>query len=941
MKPLCVAVAVFLIVLYLLPLPIQAQKGPTMPGMAEVYRNFQTPPPGYSIVPLIRLNDKFDPNQLGWQFEQLKKLGIHAAFIYPEALPYPFFEWRDAGMPYKYPSDEYFDVARQFAQKAKSAGVDLWVYDEVDWPSGSAGGEVVKNPQYRSKSVRASVSEYSGPKNIQVPIKTDDELIAVEAYQWNGHTVNVKSIRNLSSFISGNLLKWDVPEGKWQIAVYSLEANPGLYGHADADLMNADAMGEFIRQTHERYHEIEKTTGVRVHGTFTDEPHMAAYRNYIGNGQELTYLPWSIGLEKEFRDSKGYDFKDYLPLLYHEGGPETAKIRCDFWEVVAGMFEKNYFRQIAEFDHKAGWVSTGHLNGEEDFWWHLIFDGGNEFANQRQFDYPGLDWILPFDYTPDRGIGWLDPFAGKFVSSVAHVYAKPRVMEETFAGSGWGINFEQMHRMVNWAYMLGVNMLVPISYKYSLRGGDRSTSYPPGVSYQQPWWSDARPFSDYVSRLSYLLSQGQYQARIAFLLPVPDIWANSTDREYLEELNSKVHWATKSLLRHHYDFDFVDDDSLRAASLQNGQIVIGKNCYEALIVPPIRVASAKTLKTIAQFAQSGGKVIALDRLPSGSMERGDPDPQIASLVKTIFPGAPGVRTSAASVVTLDESAETLTNALHDLVIRPMVLHGRAEGVYAQHRQIGSGHVFFLINSTDEDREFDAEFKAPGSPELWNPETGARTSIPGTKNQDGKTMVHLLLRPYEGTVVAFNTDLGSAPPHRWWNQPVSSLDITGTWSFYAEPTMTDPHVAWNFVLPEGWKLQNQNASGVHEISLGNWSERGLRFFSGKGRYEKTFVFPEISSNQEYVLDLGRVGIAASVWLNGELVGSRLWKPYAFDVTAFLRPGSNHLQVSVVNTLANYYSQFDQLKDAPLYRGGNQPWMLPSGLIGPVEIRGYGK
>jgi hypothetical protein len=912
-------------------------------GMTEVYRNFQTPPPGYSMVPLFRLNDKVDRNELSWQFQELKSQGVGGAFILPESMPYPFFPWKDAGMPYKYLSPEYFQVAREFAEEAKRAGVDLWVYDEVDWPSGVAGGEVVANPAYQSKVIKEAVSDYDGPQTIHLDVKPDAGLVAVEAYRWDGKRVEPGSIQDLTHQVSGNRLEWSVPEGKWQIAVYSLDPNPGLYGHADADLLNADAMKEFIHLTHAQYEEqVEKPTGVRINGTFTDEPHLAAFRNYIGNLPGVVYLPWSAELEKTFQESKGYDFKAYLPLLYLDGGPETAKVRCDFWEVVSTMFEKNYFGQIAQFDHRAGWISTGHLNGEEDFWWHLVFDGGNEFANQRQLDYPGLDWILPFDYTPDYGIGWLDPFAGKFVSSAAHVYSKRRVMEETFAAAGWGISFEQMHRMVNWAYVLGVNMLVPITYKYSLRGADRATSYPPGISYQQPWWSEMRPFSDYVSRLSYLLSQGQYKSQIAFLLPVPDVWANSQDREHVEDLNLKVHWATNGLLRHGYDFDFIDDDSLRGALLQNGKILIGGNRYEALILPPVRVVSAKTMDKVAEFSRGGGKVIALDRLPTGSMEKGDPDPAVEATLKGIFPDSLSRRSSAVKLVSLDQSAETLIEALNHVLTRPMALQGSADGIYSLHRAVGSSDIFFLINSTEEEREFDAVFKLRGSPELWDPETGARSSIPGLEARNGERKAHLLLRPYEGLFIVFNSGLAPAAPRRWWNQPDSALNLTGTWDFKLEPTMTDPHLAWNFSpLSEGWKLKGGDYSGIHEMTLGNWMNRGLPYYSGKATYEKAFDFGPLKSDQRYLLDLGKVGIAARVWLNGKLVGSRLWKPYTFDITDFLQAGQNMLQVSVVNTLANYYAQFDQLKDAPLYMGGNQPWMLPSGLMGPVEIRGYVK
>jgi hypothetical protein len=75
------------------------------------------------------------------------------------------------------------------------------------------------------------------------------------------------------------------------------------------------------------------------------------------------------------------------------------------------------------------------------------------------------------------------------------------------------------------------------------------------------------------------------------------------------------------------------------------------------------------------------------------------------------------------------------------------------------------------------------------------------------------------------------------------------------------------------------------------------------------------------------------------VNDQPVGVRLWRPYRFDITRSLHAGQNSLRIEVLNTLVNYFSQFESLKDKPLYGGGWQPWMLPSGLIGPVSIRSY--
>jgi hypothetical protein len=513
-------------------------------------------------------------------------------------------------------------------------------------------------------------------------------------------------------------------------------------------------------------------------------------------------------------------------------------------------------------------------------------------------------------------------------------------MEETFAGAGYGISFEQMHRMVNWAYVLGVNMLVPITYKYSLRGADRATSYPPGISYQQPWWSELRGFSDYVSRLSYLLSQGRFQGEVAVLLPVPEVWANSQDREYLEDLTRQMHWMTDALLREGYDFDFVDDESLRGATFEGGQIQIRGNRYGVLILPPMRVASLETMRKVEEFHRVGGVVIGVDRVPSGSMERGDSDAEMTRVMGEMFGRPPRSGTQGARLVYLDETAETVVEALRHYVQRPLVLEGGAEGVDIQHRRVGKSEVFFQVNTEGEERAFEAHFRAVGAAEIWDAETGQREAIPGVGEVGGETRMRLRLAPYEGYFVVFNSGLPAAAPRRWWTRPVSQMELRGEWEFQLEPTMADPHIAWNFTpVPEGWKLKGGDYGKIHRLRAGNWVELGLPYYSGKGIYQKSFEFEGVEEGRRYLLDLGKVGVASQVWLNGKRVGSRLWRPYRFEITAYLRPGENQLRIEVANTLANYFSQFEQLKDAPLSAGGSQPWMLPSGLIGPVTIRGY--
>jgi hypothetical protein len=110
-----------------------------------------------------------------------------------------------------------------------------------------------------------------------------------------------------------------------------------------------------------------------------------------------------------------------------------------------------------------------------------------------------------------------------------------------------------------------------------------------------------------------------------------------------------------------------------------------------------------------------------------------------------------------------------------------------------------------------------------------------------------------------------------------------------------------------------------------ISAGDWSQMGvLEQYSGGARYRKEFELSEESSR--VVLDLGRVVSSAEVRVNGKKVGIRLTSPWKFDITKYIKPGPNTLEVLVYNTLSNHYTTIPTR-----YRGD-----MTSGLLGPVSI-----
>lgn len=132
---------------------------------------------------------------------------------------------------------------------------------------------------------------------------------------------------------------------------------------------------------------------------------------------------------------------------------------------------------------------------------------------------------------------------------------------------------------------------------------------------------------------------------------------------------------------------------------------------------------------------------------------------------------------------------------------------------------------------------------------------------------------------------------------------------------------------------------------------NWwiracTDANLAWYSGRALYSTEFRMDDgyCRDDVDLMLDLGKVCYNAEVWLNGEVVGTRIWPPYRLDIAGKVRPGKNRLSVVVANLLANrmFWDIFDDAKTNLTYRRWHDSnlrrdgWCFESGLIGPVRI-----
>ncbi|MBN2292902.1 MAG: hypothetical protein JXM70_10785 [Pirellulales bacterium] len=133
----------------------------------------------------------------------------------------------------------------------------------------------------------------------------------------------------------------------------------------------------------------------------------------------------------------------------------------------------------------------------------------------------------------------------------------------------------------------------------------------------------------------------------------------------------------------------------------------------------------------------------------------------------------------------------------------------------------------------------------------------------------------------------------------------------------------------------------------EQPLGSWTNRHLGWYTGRAVYSTTFQLGADYKQDDVrlELDLGKVCWCAEVWLNGQLLGTRIWPPYKLDITQKAKQGENRIDIVVSNLLANrmHWNIFDDAKAEIWNRNwhdGNilrDRWCLESGLIGPVCIQ----
>lgn len=601
---------------------------------------FLHPSDEFTLIPFWFWNDALDEKEITRQINDFCAKGINGFVIHPRM-----------GIPEDIPylSDKFMHYVKYTVEEAHKRSMQVVLYDEAMYPSGSAHGMVVKdNPEYATRALRMEEAPIAGEKEgeafltkLTKELTTEDTIVSIQLVQKDGtgaidpdHTKLLFSASQATEDAvssAASLADTKAADNAHQSAVltalsclkelaatqtasdntketlslcvliagFSHGTIRGIHPGEDdgepnapisGDLMNPDAMDKFIHLTHDRYYEVLKEYfGNTVIAMFTDEP------DVLGRNHRAGSKPWTIGFMDWWLTHGGKE--EQLPLLWLEG-TNASQVRRQYEKAVNKRLGYAYYGKLSVWCAAHGIALTGHPHKSD------------EIGFLKYFQIPGQDlvwrWVAPENHL---GLEGLDTAMAKCSSDAARHAGKRRNSNECFGccgpdGNQWAFAPDDMKWYLDWMFVRGVNLLYPHAFFYSLAGERRYGERPPDAGLNNVWWKDYGLFSDYSKRMSFLMTDSHNTTPIAILCE--------------EDL---LPWAAaKVLFQNQIEFNYLEDNLLLDGSckLQDGLLKIEKQSYRILIAEAKDMLSPALKEMLSDFTAQGGIVIVPDSLDAVS-----------------------------------------------------------------------------------------------------------------------------------------------------------------------------------------------------------------------------------------------------------------------------------------------------------------------------------
>lgn len=494
----------------------------------SIIEGIKSPDKEFAPIPFWFLNDELTEEEIVRQLRDFHDKGVYGVVLHPRI-----------GIPESIPylSDRFMYFVKVAVETAASLGMVVVLYDEAMYPSGSAHGLVVaENPRYAAQAI----------------ILTDDctEGKLITRCKSGKYIVQVNSGGTIRGIHFG---EDDLEEN----------APPA------ADLLSQASVDTFIRLTHQRYFEtLGEYFGNTVIGFFTDEP------SVLGRYAIRNCFAWTWDFETDFEKAGG-KLEELEGLFTNEENESTDLYRKMIFQRELDV----YYKSLHCFCEEHGTSLMGHPHQ------------GDDIECEKHFDIPGQDIVLRWIAPEKDPLSGNESAQGKCSADAARIDGKRRNSNECFGvcvrdDIPWYFTGSDMKWYIDYLGVRGVNMFIPHAFYYSVRDA-RKDERPPDVGPNNIWWEHYGKISDYIKRISYIMSDSTNEARTVVMC---------------ENRNMRID-RVRELYENQVEFNYLPYADFDVDMVKGNSLVVGNNTYNYVYcddksrVPSVRkIEGVKSLK---------------------------------------------------------------------------------------------------------------------------------------------------------------------------------------------------------------------------------------------------------------------------------------------------------------------------------------------------------
>lgn len=693
--------------------------------------------------------------------------------------------------------------------------------------------------------------------------------------------VAMSDVIDLTGKYRNGILNWNVPEGRWKIFRfgYNLTGKPNMPASPEAtglevDKLDADAVRRYYKNYLDMYNDASNGRLGKV------------ISHLMIDSYEAKWATWTKAMPGEFKSRRGYDLTKWLPALTGQiigSSAETEEFLSDWRLTISELTVENHYDVVNEI--LAPYGMKRYTESQESG--RAYNADGMEV--KRKADIPmSAFWIRSSSYS---SYSMCDADIHES-ASVAHIYGQNICAAESFTNDGlnnlsgkkaYTHSPASLKPAADAAMAAGLNRFVIHCsvHQPSLTAvpGLGLGKYGQWFNRNETWAEEAKAWTDYLARSSWMLQQGKFCADIAYY------YGESTNITARFKLDYPV-------IPEGYAYDFVSRGTLLdVLKIKDGKLVSDTGMsYSVLVIDnEIRYFSEEISRRLDEIEAAGIPVVSPDKAGAALREKGiEPDFILSN---------PNLRTSPYNT--------------------------RADIRYV-HRTLGDGELYWVANITPEYRSIDVSFRTTGKkPVILHADTGL-VEPASYVIVAGRTTVHLNMVPDDAQFILFQEDAVETEVRLPEHVSRTVCTIEGPWKVTFQPGRGAPAAA---VLP---RLESLDSNG----------DPGIRYFSGTAAYTRTFDLQDVPAGDCWI-DLGEVCHMARVILNGKDLGLVWKRPYRINVSGALQKGANSIEVKVTNSWVNRLIGDEQpgarritYTAVQYYKADEHT--VPSGLIGPVAI-----